>query len=131
MNNRILDETMVDTQINEMFRKMMNDKKDELGMTQKEIADKTLTSSSSISKYFNGKEIIPFGIVIRMCQVLNISIDEFYICFKEYFSKQSEKDMEDVKIDKQLIERYASLLSKKQLESTKSQKKKARKKVRK
>lgn len=131
MNNRILDETMVDTQINEMFRKMMNDKKDELGMTQKEIADKTLTSSSSISKYFNGKEIIPFGIVIRMCQVLNISIDEFYICFKEYFSKQSEKDMEYVKIDKQLIERYASLLSKKQLESTKSQKKKARKKVRK
>lgn len=131
MNNRILDETMVDTQINEMFRKMMNDKKDELGMTQKEIADKTLTSSSSISKYFNGKEIIPFGIVIRMCQVLNISIDEFYICFKEYFSKQSEKDMEYVKIDKQLIERYDSLLSKKQLESRKSQKKKARKKVRK
>lgn len=91
MNSKLATKKIADQQINNKFLALAKKRKEELGVTQKEIADNTLATTSSISKFFNEKEKISFAVAIRMCQTLNISIDEFYNTFEKYFPTPNTK----------------------------------------
>lgn len=53
-----------------------------LGLTQIELAEKVGVKSLSILKYEKGERDIPFSLLVKICNVLNINIKEFEFFFK-------------------------------------------------
>ena len=63
----------------------------ELGLTQKELADKLGVTDKAVSRWENGKTLPDYTVLDSLCKALGISVNEFY-----YGEKQTNMDFEQL-----------------------------------
>jgi len=75
-------------EVYELLKKMRIDR----GMSQKELAE-NITSRESIARYENGKNNIPFDILLELLEKLHISMDEFIFYLGKDTIRQRNKNI--------------------------------------
>ena len=55
----------------EALRRLLRDRRVQLGIRQEDLADKLEVPQSFISKYESGERLLTFGEAIQICQALN------------------------------------------------------------
>lgn len=67
---------MNDTEIYESFGKKLKERRKELGLTQKDLANVLKITSSAVNHYENGNRKINIDMLNKMASCLDISVDE-------------------------------------------------------
>lgn len=74
------------------------------GITQKQLAEKIGISDKTVSKWENGNGIPDTGLLLPLCEILGISVNELLSCEKlppEDYSKKAEENIMDLLKDKE------------------------------
>ena len=83
----------------EKIGKFIFELRKEKNMTQQELADKVGVTDRAISNWENGRRLPDYSILIRLCEELNISINELLSgerISKEDYSEKAEKNLKFV-----------------------------------
>lgn len=60
------------------FGKLLTDALEAENMTRKALAGKLLVSVSTVSYYCNDKRIPPFPVVVKICKIFNLNLNDIY-----------------------------------------------------
>ena len=83
----------------EKIGKFIFELRKEKNMTQQELADKVGVTDRAISNWENGRRLPDYSILIKLCEELNISINELLYgerISKEDYSEKAEKNLKFV-----------------------------------
>jgi len=83
----------------EKIGKFIFELRKEKNMTQQELADKVGVTDRAISNWENGRRLPDYSILIKLCEELNISINELLSgerISKEDYSEKAEKNLKFV-----------------------------------
>ena len=97
----------------EKIGKYIAEKRKGIGLTQKELAERVGLTDKAVSKWECGKSIPDHDVIARLCEVLNISVNEFLSgedIVSENYSEKAEENMISLIKDKKNT-RYEFLIS--------------------
>jgi len=97
----------------EKIGKYIAEKRKGIGLTQKELAERVGLTDKAVSKWERGKSIPDHDVIARLCEVLNISVNEFLSgedIVSENYSEKAEENMISLIKDKKNT-RYEFLIS--------------------
>ena len=97
----------------EKIGKYIAEKRKGIGLTQKELAERVGLTDKAVSKWERGKSIPDHDVIARLCEVLNISVNEFLSgedIVSENYSEKAEENMISLIKDKK-NSRYEFLIS--------------------
>lgn len=97
----------------EKIGKYIAEKRKGIGLTQKELAERVGLTDKAVSKWERGKSIPDHDVIARLCEVLNISVNEFLSgedIVSENYSEKAEENMMSLIKDKK-NSRYELLIS--------------------
>lgn len=97
----------------EKIGKYIAEKRKGIGLTQKELAERVGLTDKAVSKWERGKSIPDHDVITRLCEVLNISVNEFLSgedIVSENYSEKAEENMISLIKDKKNT-RYEFLIS--------------------
>lgn len=97
----------------EKIGRYIAEKRKGIGLTQKELAERVGLTDKAVSKWERGKSIPDHDVIVRLCEVLNISVNEFLSgedIVSENYSEKAEENMISLIKDKKNT-RYEFLIS--------------------
>lgn len=88
----------------EKIGRYIAEKRKKTGLTQKELAERVGLTDKAVSKWERGKSIPDHDVILRLCEVLGISVNEFLSgedIFSEDYTDKAEENMISLMKDKQ------------------------------
>lgn len=74
--------------------KFIADRRKKFNMTQSELAEKIGITNRAVSKWETGKSIPDVSIMLELCEILDISVNEL-LCGKQLNEKEEQKEAEE------------------------------------
>lgn len=74
--------------------KFIADRRKKFNMTQSELAEKIGITNRAVSKWETGKSIPDVSILLELCEILDISVNEL-LCGKQLNEKEEQKEAEE------------------------------------
>lgn len=74
--------------------KFIADRRKKFNMTQSELAEKIGITNRAVSKWETGKSIPDVSIMLELCEILDISVNEL-LCGKQLNEKEEKKEAEE------------------------------------
>lgn len=74
--------------------KFIADRRKKFKMTQSELAEKIGITNRAVSKWETGKSIPDVSIMLELCEILDISVNEL-LCGKQLNEKEEQKEAEE------------------------------------
>ena len=92
---------MEQDKIGEFIAKLRKEK----NMAQQQLADKLNVTDRAVSNWENGRRLPDYSILKELCNILEISINELFVCKKIEKEKKKEKKKEKLLELKKLLKK--------------------------